>query len=809
MAQTASQADPGARATIDRAAPSRVLALLEAERARWFLWVPVLLGAGIAAYFLLPFEPSLAACLVPLALVLVLRAIGSRGLAVVLVVDIAVLAAGGLALAKLRADMVAAPVLARAIGPVEVRGHVELVEPRETGGERITLRVAAIAGLAPEATPRRVRIRAASRRSGLQPGDPIRLVAHLAPPAPPAIPGGYDFARSAWFLGLGGVGYAVSRPGPDAELGAAPPTLAAAAAIQRVRQAIGARVVASLGGQTGAIANGLITGERGGISEATNDAYRDSGLFHILSISGLHMAVMGGAVFYAVRLLLALSPTLALTYPIRKWAAVAAFLGSAGYLAISGMSFATVRAFIMISIMFLAILLDRPALALRNVALAALVILVLFPESLLDVGFQMSFAAVVALVAAYEAVRERSAERARRGFGPVARTSMFFAGIVLSTVVASLAVAPFSLYHFHKSQLLAVLANLLAIPVCNVIVMPGALATLVLMPLGLEGPALAVMGLGVDLMTRVAEWVAAMPGAVARHRAIATHAFALTVVGGLWLALWEGRWRLAGLAAIAAGIALAPVREVPDLLVGRGGSLVAARTDGIRLGAVGTEQARYELARWLEQDGDERGVEEVTSTGFRCDRLGCTARIDGLGLAVARHPAALADDCRSADILVLDIPRPAGCTGPRRVIDFYDVRIDGAHAVYVDEGDIRVETVAAERGVRPWSPPHEWARLRSSRGQHSERPAEPRPGTPAVGPGARPPRAVADGEAARDAIRGARSRLATFAAPSGLVAPRPAPRPEDEDDEPPPLEEIVESLEREAPATPGSAGPRQ
>src|SRR5204862_2613338 len=188
----------------------------------------------------------------------------------------------------------------------------------------------------------------------------------------------------------------------------------------------------------------LITGERGGISESTNQAFRDSGLFHILSISGLHMVIMAGAVFFCIRLALAAIPAIALRYPIKKWAAAGAMAGAFGYLMISGAAFATVRSYIMISIMFLAVMLDRPAVALRNVALAALLILLLWPESLFDPGFQMSFAAVVCLVSVYEWLRMR--DEAREGWmrrGPFARLALFFGGIVTSTLVASLSVAPF------------------------------------------------------------------------------------------------------------------------------------------------------------------------------------------------------------------------------------------------------------------------------------------------------------------------------------------------------------------------------
>ena len=323
---------------------------------------------------------------------------------------------------------------------VEVRGYVEFVEPKAKRGQRVTLRVASMGDLPPEARPYRVRVSTGKMTPGLQAGSAVYLRATLMPLSEPALPGDYDFARQAWFERLGALEYTCAAAEPDPSVGPPPWDLRAWAAIERLRAGIAQRVTAVLPRQTGAIAVALITGELGGITDATNDAFRDSGLLHVLSISGLHMAVMAGAVFYLVRLILAAFPSLALVYPIKKWSAAAAIAGTLAYLMISGASFATVRSAIMIAIMFLAVILDRPALALRNVVLAAALILLLFPESLFDVGFQMSFAAVVALISVYEALRGRGALISRRG--PVTEA--------------------------HPVQY-SVLANLVAIPVCDLL----------------------------------------------------------------------------------------------------------------------------------------------------------------------------------------------------------------------------------------------------------------------------------------------------------------------------------------------------
>lgn len=683
--------------------------LIDAERSRFFLWAPVVFGAGIAAYFALPFEPGwmLAAGLVVLAVLL--RAVLRSGQLSSVAATALLLMAAGFADAKWRVEYVRAPVLQKQLNSADVEGEVLRVEARPPRGQRLTIQVSSISGLSDDKTPRLVRVRTLSKTAMVAPGDRVRLKANLAPPSKPALPGGFDYARAAWFERIGGVGYTFAAPVVLPRTDALSWSGRWLLSVENLRSGIGARIRAALPGETGAIATALITGERGGISEATNTSYKNSGLYHILSISGLHMVIMAGAVFYLTRLMLAAIAPLALRYPIKKWAAATGIAGALAYLTISGGAFATVRSALMIVVIFSAVLLDRPALALRNVAVSALLILIVYPESLFDAGFQMSFAAVTGLIATYEEVRRR----AKRSSDPhpVIRVMMFFGGIVTSTLIASVAVAPFAAYHFHQSQQYAVLANLIAIPVCNFIVMPAALATLLLMPFGLEAWALTPMGLGIEAMSWCAGIVGALPGAVGHVPAIPALAFALLVLGGLWLALWQTQLRLAGIGFAVAGVAMAPLLPRPDLFIARNGALVAARgADGL-LSALPARQSKFELERWLEYDGDARSAEEVEkAAGFTCDGIGCVSEIKGLVLSVARHPAAVAEDCATARILVLSVPRPKGCDGPDVVIDFFDVWRDGSHTLFIDNREgaagpsIVIDTVAAHRGDRPWAP---------------------------------------------------------------------------------------------------------
>ena len=374
-----------------------------------------------------------------------------------------------------------------------------------------------------QAWPARVRVRTLAENSALKPGDAVRVKATLSPPPGPALPGDYDFARAAWFQGLGAVGFAKAAAEIDAGRGASRRwRCACSAAIARVRQAIGRRIVEALPGETGAIANALITGERGGISEATNQAFRDSGLFHILSISGLHMVIMAGAVFLSIRLAAGRHPVDRAALPDQEVGGGRRHAGRARLSADLGRGVRH-RALLHHDLHHVPGRDARPAGAWRCATWRwrRWRSCCVWPESLLDPGFQMSFAAVVALVSAYEWLRLR--DEARGGpeqRGVLGQGGLFFGGIVTSTLVASLAVAPFGIYHFHNTQQFAILANLLAIPICNLIVMPAALAALVAMPFGLEAGPLWLMGLGIEAMVWCANAVAGLPGAVGRVPAI-------------------------------------------------------------------------------------------------------------------------------------------------------------------------------------------------------------------------------------------------------------------------------------------------
>lgn len=715
MAQWQETALPGPQGWLGTvvAADRWWLRQLESERERWILWLPVAFGTGIALYFALPSEP--AGWVGPLVLsatgVLVLLRPQSAPLALCAIALAAV--AGGFATAQLRTGMVAAPVLDSGVGPTAVSGRIAKIEVRQPGN-RLTLERPRIAGLSAAQTPARIRISVAAGSDGLEPGDWVRLRAVLRPPPEPAAPGAFDFARLAYFDRLGAVGFAYGTAGrlepPPATRSQTPfPRLASAWrewwAARRL--AVTQRVLAALPGQRGAVAAALMTGERGALSAEVTQVMRDSGLAHLLAISGLHLGLVAGIVFVGLRGAAALVPALALRFSTKKAAAVIAAAGAFAYLMLSGATIPTQRAFLMVLLVLLAVVLDRRAVSTRSIAFAALVVLVLAPETLLTASFQLSFAAVTALVAGYEALQRRGIVLLAGESAP-ARLGVYFGGAALSSLIAGFATAPFAVYHFGRIAWYALAANVVAVPLTALWVMPWAVIAYALMPFGLERWALLPMGWGIGALLAVAGAVASWPGAASVLPAMPTAGLVLAALGGLWLCLWQRRWRLAGLPVIAAGFATILLPPPPDILVSGDGRLFALRqADGPLLLST-TRARRFDAAVWARRLGDEATTSWGTAArsdalALTCDPLGCIYRTAGHTVALVQDQRALPDDCAVATLVVSSEPvRGTACRAVEHVIDRFDLWRHGAHALWVSPERVRIETVARTRGARPW-----------------------------------------------------------------------------------------------------------
>ena len=644
----------------------------ETERRTWFNWVPVAFGLGIGAYFAADREPLWWGP--PLAMVVFAAGAWiARAKPVALAVLLALCAAcAGLGAAAWRTERVRAPVLERTtIG--ELSGFVESVEER-TRDVRLVLLVTGFAGLAPEAMPTRVRVTA--RKAPVSAGEHIAMNARLMPPPEAARPGGYDFARDAFFRGFGAVGSGLGTMARSAPPRPAPWMVGVNAAIDLARNEMTERIAQVIGGQAGAVAAALVTGKRGLISEQTNDVLRGAGLYHIVSISGLHMVLAAGAIFWLSRALLAAFWTVSLSWPVKKIAAVLAMIGATAYCIFSGSEVATERSLIMTLVMLGAILADRPALSMRNLAFAALVVLALEPDSLLGPSFQMSFGAVAALIAFAEWQRRRAAVQLREP-GVIGRVfrSMKLAtlGIFLTSVLATVATSPFGAFHFQTFNPFGLIGNMLALPFVSLVVMPAAVVGAILYPLGLDAAAWWIMGLATEPVLIVSRFVAGLGGSTQVLPAYGVGAVVLLGMALIIVTLLTTWLRWIAVLPLATGLAFAAHAPRADIYIDREASGVAARAATGRLGVMG-RPGSFVLEQWLKADGDSRKADDPQlRSGAACDQAGCVMIMpDKTAVAWSRDPATVSEDCNRAQMVITPLRWDGACKAlmiDRRTLD--------------------------------------------------------------------------------------------------------------------------------------------
>jgi competence protein ComEC len=665
------------------------------QRGHLFHWVPVCLAIGVGGFFTLRFEPNgmmlAGAVVVALGLALLARHMGEAlrpiPFALVLVLAGALLAAG-------RAHYVAGPVLGwRYYGAVE--GRVVALDRSGSDAVRVTLDRVVLERVSPARTPLRVRVSLHGDGAGIdpQPGMRVMTTAHLSPPGGPVEPGGFDFQRHAWFARLGAVGY--TRV-PLVGLVAAQDGWSLATF--RLRMAMSAHIRAALPGDVGGFAAAVTTGDRSGISLRTLDTLRASNTAHLLAISGLHMGLLSGFVLGLLRLLLAAIPGAALHWPVRKIAAAGALVAASGYLALSGGNVATERAYVMAAVALCAVMLNRRAISLRAVAIAAMIVLVLRPEALLGPGFQMSFAATVALVAVFGWLRDSALTRGPRWLKP-------FVAVLISSAVAGLATAPIGAAHFNTLSHYGLLANLASVPLMGLLVVPAAVLAGLLAPFGLDGIGLWLMGLGLRWILAVAEWVAGLDGARGYVAGPDPWVLPLIALGALVVILWQGRGRFGGLAAMALGFVLWAGADRPAALIAEDGGIVGVMTAQGR--ALSKDKgAGFVAQNWLENDGDGadqpraaarwQGPETAART-----KLATVGHVELVHL-IGKRALAGFGPCTPRQVVVVSIT-PEGPLGDCDVYDPKRLRTTGAIALVQGRDGIRLRTARQVAGDRMWS----------------------------------------------------------------------------------------------------------
>lgn len=681
------------------------------ERNRLFLWSPVPVGTGAIAYFALQSEPSpwiAAGAVASLSVVGVLGFLHDRrtgGNALSLLFSALLLFALGFAAAQLRTCLVRAPAVDQRLGPTNISGTVIDVEAFSAGA-RLTLDALSIRGLTATQTPDRVRLRVRGDTALPRPGEKVSLYAVIEPLGAPSIPGGFDFQRYGYFQRLGAVGFVVGAIHVTASPNSGLWSLSTW--FQSLRNTISNRVRKYQDNAAGSIIIALLVGETTGIPAPIIGAVRDAGLAHLLSISGVHIGMVAGMIFFWIRLLVAAIPWVALRIDPKKLAAIFAILSATFYALLSGNSVPTQRSLLMLSVVMIGVLVSRRAISMRLLAWAALVILMTQPESILGASFQMSFAAMVGLIATSEIAPPIASGNSTQRPRALKRTIFYVLAIIGSSIAATVATAPFAIFHFNRLALLGIFTNILAIPLTGFWILPWGMVALLLMPFGGENLALIPMAWGTELLIRLAQTASALPGAAILLPTLPGYGLGLVALGGLWLCLWRTGWRFAGLVAIAAGIGSMAVTPAADILIDGRGKLIGVRlTDG-SLALSSATAARFARRSWLQQNADDAPATIWPQTGsldngrLRCDPSGCVATIDSHIVAFPRTANARTDDCREASLIVTNNPLPPPCRSTTRVLDRWNLWQNGAYAIWIEASGIRFQSVNGTRGQRPW-----------------------------------------------------------------------------------------------------------
>lgn len=512
-------------------------------------------------------------------------------------------------------------------------------------------------------------------------GERISTLAVLLPPPKPVIPGGYDFSFQAYYQQIGAIGYAIS----DVTIVEA----FAGWSIELLRESVMSRIIAILKPPESGIASALLIGDRTHISDNWLDTIRKSGLAHLLAISGMHVSLVAGLFFFITRAGCACSVYLTLHYPIKKWAAVVAIMAATGYVFLAGLPISAQRACMMAVLVLLAVILDRIIVPMRCIAWAAIIVLLFQPESLLTPSFQMSFAAATALVAAYSWLTQKSAYEER---GIIKRCGVAIWHIMFSSIIAGLATAPFALFHFNQATSYGMIANMLAIPLTMLWIMPWGMLGVCLMPFGLEATGLIPMSWGIHSLLQLAEYTAHLPNAHHLSPSFSPYMLVVISLGFLWLALWQSKWRVLGVVCIGLGIVGAVMERQPDILIDRQGSIFAIRNqEGELVFSPGHKPWRFVESRWLQRMGKEVSADTQT---YHCDDLACIAHVRGRLVSFVHDPLALPTDCQQVDILVNLTFTYFPCTSPELVIGRFDLYRNGAMALWLGE---EIEVVASER----------------------------------------------------------------------------------------------------------------
>lgn len=690
-------------------------AFIAGQRENILLWIPVFLGVGAALYFGLKTEPSAWAVGGALSGCIFFYAAMFRrysrypdsvaGFFALVIAGCMLCCAVGFAVAQIKTEWVKTPMLTHETRPVMVTGTIDTLEEQEgKKGTLIYLEDLAIDRWPADKIPDHIRLTVRTdMRAGS--GDRVQVLAKLTPLSPPVAPDAYDFSRHYYFEGIGALGYALS------DVTVIQPSERSAFHLENIRTKISGIIKAVVPERQAGIVSALMTGERAAIFDEDWRALRISGLAHIISISGLHVAMVAAPVFFLVRLCLVMIPFIALRWPVKKIAAGAALCVCCLYVGLVVPSVPTTRSLLMTGVALVAIMLDRSPFSLRLVAFSAILVLVFWPESIWSVSFQMSFAAVTALVAVAEASRPLVTRLYRDG-GWVTRGALFVAGTILTSVVASVSTAVYSLYHFQQVASYSVLANTLAVPVSGVIIMPMMMVSYVLMPFGAADWSLRLMGIGVDCLLQIARWTENLAGSVITTPATPQVFMIGITLAGIILILFRGREKIAAFVPVGIALLSLGLATSPDILVSGDGDVLAVHDRRqVYVSSLYKDKFAVETwgKRWNVAEADmhpfpKEGAVALAAGGhISCDPSVCRVEAGGMKLSFGTRLYELQQDCAWADIMVSPAYLPRHFCGdkPVQVFGHYNFQKNGALAIRSGKPP-KMTTVADGIGERPW-----------------------------------------------------------------------------------------------------------
>ncbi|MEM5500846.1 ComEC/Rec2 family competence protein [Ahrensia kielensis] len=697
-----------------------------------FLFIPVAMIIGVTIYMALPVEPAIhnipAALFVFAALRIVLR---HAPIIMRFAMNAALIILCAMGLMQLRTQVLATPMLGSEVS-TRITGQIRAIENRPNGSVRYTIDLTKTERPKLRYAPERIRLTARKPLEEAQIGEGIHGYARLRPPSGAVRPLGYDFAYYNYFSGIGANGFFLGQPKTN-DLGAQYTKNTPILLVERARYWLANRIRGDNKSAVSAVSAALITGDKAAIPEETNEVLRISGLAHILSISGLHMALVAGTVMFALRAAFAFSPNWSASRPTKKYAAIAGFSAIIIYLFLAGASVATQRSFIMLAVMLGALLSDRSALTMRNLAIAAIIVILIAPEAVPGPSFQMSFAATLALIGVYA---WWTSHRAGREFvesqnvaANITRTSAgFLTGLSVTSMVAGTATGIFAAYHFQRIAMLGLLGNLLAMPIVSLITMPLAIIATLLIPFGLDGYVYRAMNWSVKIVIEIAQIVSDITpdGSTGALSPAALIWLSATI---LMICLLRSQLRYLGLLCLIPAYMAQSTLAVPQLIISEDAKQVAIidaeegalKVNRKRPSAFIVEQWKAAYSAKTIKLPDKGEGSFICQSKQRCDYEG---QINGQHYTVtylteAPDEAQWAAACKQEGIIIAAFaPFTATCENQQNIIiTAQQLALNGSAEIYIrkasqtDEKKLHYQTIFAQGdAARPWQAHRKYSR---------------------------------------------------------------------------------------------------